>query len=186
MSDKDTKLCLNGCFTIKPVSEFAKHPRSPDGLNSRCKPCELERVQRHRHGMTAAEKALIATEQGGCAICHRPEPGAKGWVIDHDHACCPGERSCTECRRGVLCQWCNAALGYAGDDPAKLRAMADYLESGKRIGEMSVKRLAWAIQSTDSHTEDHRRRTDTASYSPSGDNSPSVTRTRTYGRGDGR
>lgn len=129
----DMKLCLDGCFTVKPRSEFGRHPRSPDGLMARCKPCELERVQRWRHGLTATEKANIAAAQGGCAICHRHEPGKKGWVLDHDHSCCPGDRSCASCRRGVLCAWCNNALGYAQDSPSVLRAAADYLESGVRL-----------------------------------------------------
>jgi len=135
------KLCLNGCFQVKPTSEFGRHPRSPDGLASQCRACETERVQRHRHGMSAAEKDALATEQGGCAVCQRTEPGAKGWVVDHDHSCCLGERSCGRCRRGILCPWCNTALGYAMDNPAILRALADYLESGKRIDQDSVERL---------------------------------------------
>jgi len=130
---KDRKLCLNGCFTVKPLSDFSPHPRSPDGYNSRCKPCERERIQLRKHGMTSADKKALAAEQGGCAICERTEPGAKGWVIDHDHECCPGEVSCVKCRRGLLCGWCNTALGYAQDDPNLLRAMADYLESEVRI-----------------------------------------------------
>jgi hypothetical protein len=127
------KLCLNGCFQVKPVSEFGRHPRSPDGLQARCKPCESTRLMLRRHGLSFADKVNIAAAQGGCAICHRSEPGAKGWVVDHDHSCCPGEKSCPKCRRGVLCQWCNNALGYAQDSPEILRAAADYLESGVRL-----------------------------------------------------
>lgn len=130
---REGKLCLNGCFTFLPLSEFSRSPRSPDGLLARCKPCELERTQIRRHGMTARQKGLIAEWQGGCRICKRPAPGAKGWVVDHDHACCPGEESCEDCRRGVICGWCNNALGYAMDSPEILRAMADYLESGERV-----------------------------------------------------
>ena len=89
---------------------------------------------RRRHGLTNSEKAEIAAAQGGCAICHREEPGRKGWVVDHDHACCTGEVSCPACRRGVLCQWCNNAIGYAQDSPTILRAAAEYLESGVRLG----------------------------------------------------
>lgn len=129
----DRKLCLNGCFTVKPISDFGRHPRSPDGLQARCKACENERSQAGRHGITRAQKATLAAQQGGCAVCHRTEPSARGWVVDHDHACCPGERSCGACRRGILCHWCNAALGYASDDPNLLRALADYLESGDRL-----------------------------------------------------
>lgn len=130
---EQTKLCLNGCFTVKPVSEFGRHPRMPDGLASRCKACEVERLQIRKHGITAAQKAAIAAEQGGCAVCHRREPGRKGWVVDHDHSCCPGERSCPKCRRGILCQWCNAVLGYGHDSPEILRAAASYIESGVRL-----------------------------------------------------
>jgi hypothetical protein len=129
----DLKLCLNGCFQIKPRTDFGRHPRSPDGLASRCKPCEVERIQISKHGMTAAQKAEIAAAQGGCAICHRTEPSKKGWVVDHDHSCCPGERSCPKCRRGVVCAWCNTILGYAQDSPEILRAAAHYLESGDRL-----------------------------------------------------
>lgn len=128
------KLCLNGCFTVLPLSAFHKHPRSPDGYNSLCKQCDLDRSSVRKHGLTGRQKALLAEWQGGCRICRRPDPGGKGWVVDHDHACCPSEMSCEMCRRGILCHWCNAALGYAQDSPTILRRMADYLESDERIG----------------------------------------------------
>lgn len=150
MSDPAKKLCLNGCFKLKPRTEFSKNRRSPDGLMARCKACELERIQRHRHGMTKAEKDALATEQGGCAVCGRPDSGAKGWVVDHDHSCCPGEQSCGACRRGIICVWCNAALGYAFDDPRILRALADYIESDFRIDQASVERVGQAIRLGDS------------------------------------
>ena len=130
---KDGKLCLNGCFTFKEKSEFHIRNHSQDGLASLCKECERKRVQVWKHGLSAAQKAEIAEKQGGCAICFTSVPGGHGWVVDHDHTCCPGERSCGSCRRGILCVRCNSALGYAGDDPARLRRMADYLESGDRI-----------------------------------------------------
>jgi hypothetical protein len=79
--------------------------------------------------MTREEKTEQARRQGGCLICHRRAPGEKGWVMDHDRSCCPGDTSCERCRRGVLCQWCNNALGYAMDSPVLLRAMADYLDA---------------------------------------------------------
>lgn len=43
-------------------------------------------------------------------------------ALDHDHV--------TMQFRGVLCRACNTALGCANDDPALLRKLADYLESG--------------------------------------------------------
>lgn len=127
------KACIYGCFEVLPIEAFGNHPRTHDGLATRCKNCEADRIQRAKHGVTRSEKAQIALEQDGCAICGRPDPGGRGWAVDHDHRCCPGERSCPNCRRAVLCTWCNAALGYAFDSPTLLHRMADYLELQTRM-----------------------------------------------------
>jgi hypothetical protein len=144
----DGKLCLNGCFTFKPLSEFYRNQRSPDGLMAICKDCERKRVQIYRHGLTSADKEAIASDQGGCAACGRTEPGGKGWVVDHDRTCCPGDQSCLKCRRGVLCQWCNSALGYAGDSPRILRQLADYLESDNRVTQLNAELVSSLCQLT--------------------------------------
>ena len=49
-------------------------------------------------------------------------------AVDHDHACCPGGRSCGSCVRGILCRKCNVAIGYLNDDPALAKAVSDYLD----------------------------------------------------------
>lgn len=134
----DRKLCLNGCFQLLPLSDFGRHPRTADGYASRCRPCEADRMMLSKHGMTRQDKENRATEQSGCATCGSTNPGTKGWVVDHDRACCPGDRSCPSCRRGILCQPCNVTLGYAKDNPAALRRMADYLELGTRMSEVQV------------------------------------------------
>lgn len=130
--EEDRKGCL-WCFQVLPLSAFGLNPRGTHGRQARCRSCECNRLQIRRHGLTRAQKEEIARAQGGCAICGRDDPGAKGWAVDHDRQCCPGELSCIQCRRGVLCSWCNSALGYARDNPAVLRRMADYLESKDRI-----------------------------------------------------
>lgn len=121
------------CRRSLHFDEFSPDPKGWDGLSTTCRSCSVSWDPIRRHGITALEKEAIAEAQDGCAICGRLVPSARGWTVDHDHSCCPGERSCPSCRRGVLCHWCNATLGYAGDDPAVLRRMADYLELGTRL-----------------------------------------------------
>jgi hypothetical protein len=69
----------------------------------------------------AAWTALLDAQQGRCAVCRTDEPGKRGWQTDHCHT--------TKRVRGILCMPCNIALGVANDDPARLRALAAYLES---------------------------------------------------------
>jgi hypothetical protein len=121
------KIC-DECGETKSHIDYPANQHSWDGRGPRCKPCAKRVVTRRKHGMTREEREATAAAQGGCLICRRTQPGGKGWVMDHDHSCCPGERSCPKCRRGLLCQWCNTALGYAMDNPEILRRMADYLE----------------------------------------------------------
>lgn len=57
-------------------------------------------------------------------------------VVDHDHDCCPGAKSCGQCIRGLLCQYCNAALGMIANDPTTGRALADYLERSQAAADI--------------------------------------------------
>jgi hypothetical protein len=78
----------------------------------------IERMRRKRYGISHSEWAHLLALQGGvCAICHR---AAHPLCIDHCHA--------TGQVRGLLCRKCNSGLGYYADNPARLRAAADYLE----------------------------------------------------------
>jgi hypothetical protein len=46
-------------------------------------------------------------------MCRGPFAEGSPIFVDHDHACCPGERtSCGKCVRGLLCLSCNTALGH--------------------------------------------------------------------------
>lgn len=82
-----------------------------------------ERAQNRKlaHGLSARERDAMLSSQGGrCAICRSSEPGGRGWHGDHDHT--------TGRFRAVLCQSCNIAIGQLKDNPARCRAVADYLE----------------------------------------------------------
>lgn len=117
------------CKMDKPESEFGKKPNMRYALGWWCRSCEANRASIRKHGITNSDKARIAQHQCGCAICGHIEPGGKGWIVDHDHDCCPGEKSCAKCRRGVLCTYCNMVLGNAFDRIEILQSAIEYLRA---------------------------------------------------------
>jgi hypothetical protein len=80
-------------------------------------------------------------EQGDvCEISGQPETSvskrtgnAYPLAVDHDRSCCPGPSSCGKCLRGLIRRNLNVALGMFGDDPALLRAAADYIEKHRKL-----------------------------------------------------
>lgn len=91
-----------------------------------CQPCQRfynsERRIKIQFGMSWDDyELLLACQDHRCAIC-RGKPRKYLFAVDHDHK--TGEV------RGLLCSRCNhRLLGSANDDPARLRAAADYLEA---------------------------------------------------------
>jgi hypothetical protein len=62
-----------------------------------------------------------------CAACLRPFLESDIPCVDHDHACCPGKRTCGRCVRGLLHRTCNQVLGFFDDDIEKLNHFERYL-----------------------------------------------------------
>ena len=65
----------------------------------------------------------------GCDNCGSTE----SLCLDHDHSFegtgdHAGRHLCDDCFRGVLCNPCNKALGFAFDDPQTLLGLVGYLE----------------------------------------------------------
>lgn len=88
--------------------------------------CRLDHRPAARHKLTGEEyRRLFEAQDGRCALCGRDYFGWGGGrrplVVDHCHE--------TGKVRGLLCGSCNTALGRFGDNPARLRQAADYLES---------------------------------------------------------
>lgn len=76
-----------------------------------------------RYDISKAEASiLIADKEKGCKVCGRK---SKRMHVDHDHK--------TGRVRGVLCHGCNATLGFAADNPAVLKQLARYVETGGMI-----------------------------------------------------
>jgi hypothetical protein len=94
-----------------------------------------------KYGISGEQWQALHEAQGGlCAICRRPPEVSKRvvrLVVDHDHACCPGTKSCGKCVRGLLCIWCNRLLGMALDEPDRLHAAIKYLEGRAVKGQLT-------------------------------------------------
>lgn len=80
------------------------------------------------YGLTPADyEAILAYQEGTCAICQRASGKTRRLSVDHDHSCCKGTTSKGCCVRGLLCRPCNRLLGHLRDDPKALIRAADYL-----------------------------------------------------------
>lgn len=148
------KICFR-CERPRPLEGF--HVAPSGRIRATCKMCALERRRAERRRKSArllngreTEKdlrerrkamdlhlrrhfkmtqedyeALLEKQEGLCAICINPETMIRNGklvrlAVDHCHV--------TGKVRGLACSNCNRALGLMGDDPALLRAAADYLE----------------------------------------------------------
>lgn len=135
------------CGEEKPCDQFSKNGQAVGrgGRHFYCKPCaqqyERERyardpeafkqkarrgVMKYKYGITVEQyDEMVRQREGRCDICKTVPSGRL--QLDHDHSCCPGQRTCGKCIRGLLCQPCNVLLGLAQDDLDRLRAALAYL-----------------------------------------------------------
>lgn len=145
---KICKICKEG----KKLFDFNKHLNNKDLHRNECRGCQkiasdkryTERGDEYREkrrewtrnnpktihhhhlktkfGISREDYELMFKEQGGkCAICKTTKTGrTKNFAVDHNHE--------TGAVRSLLCTTCNTGIGHLKDDPALLRAAADYLE----------------------------------------------------------
>jgi len=114
------------CGNLIPESR----PRWSKYCSPKCKKDEMDARWRaraphynrqYKYGISQAEYEAQMEAQGSrCAICGSADWPGKGPHTDHDHM--------SGVFRGILCGNCNNGLGMFGEDPARLRAAADYLE----------------------------------------------------------
>lgn len=115
----ESKICST-CRQDKASHAFARDPRRADGMRASCKACAARAKWLERYGLTAeAYDALLAKQDGRCGICKRPA-GDQRLHVDHCHD--------SDRVRGLLCGNCNRGIGCLGDDPARIRAAAAYVE----------------------------------------------------------
>ena len=109
-------------------------PRGYSGWGCRCEPCKVASAQYQRawkYGVSWERyERMVRDQDGKCAVC---EEGCTDFQIDHDHSCCPGNRSCGACVRKLLCPTCNRGIGMFYDNPDILLAAAAYLLQSRNV-----------------------------------------------------
>lgn len=75
--------------------------------------------------------AMLERQNHVCAICKGVNANGYSLYVDHDHSCCPGEKSCGKCVRGLLCMTCNFGIGNFKDSPALIDSAREYLKHYK-------------------------------------------------------
>jgi hypothetical protein len=138
----DTKIC-NTCTQEKPLSCF--YARADyGGYRHACKDCMRikqakrwaenpefkkrgiargRRWQRQKfYGLSLEqEQKLLKIQDNACAICNKVFETDADYHVDHCHS--------TNKVRGLLCPFCNKALGLFKDNSKALREAANYVES---------------------------------------------------------
>lgn len=117
----ETKAC-KVCKEYKPVEDFSlcvpKGGKKP-WRSSYCLPCESLRKRAKKYGISIEEVRKVANKP--CESCGRYEHeigGKSPMSIDHCHG--------SGRVRGVLCRYCNVALGMLLDDPVRIEQLKQY------------------------------------------------------------
>jgi len=132
----DIKQCKT-CKEIKSWREFGKHKRTRDGLNPHCLACrrarqkEKYRTPGFRNCMKQSQMrwlygigfeeydAMLAKQNGLCAICGKEPSLKRRLAIDHCHK--------TNVVRGLLCLKCNKGIGLLNDDTTTMSKAIEYI-----------------------------------------------------------
>ena len=76
---------------------------------------------KNRYGLSLEEfDRLLHLQDDCCAGCLKTDPGGRGWTVHHSHK--SGKVL------AILCNLCNGGSGMLGDDPVRLRRLADINE----------------------------------------------------------
>ena len=141
------------CVRDLPASSFAASAKQ--GRQTYCRSCNS--AYKREWLVTNRSKALAArmwslyrlraadfqhlwdVQGGKCALCDMELDKPN---VDHDHRCCPGDRSCGECVRALVCQKCNMILGLieSQDDVVKFveRMLAYMNMRANRVTDLEV------------------------------------------------
>jgi hypothetical protein len=119
----DTGSYRSSCRACVNASNLLRYHTRPDTKHAHRK--AARKFSLKRYGLTVSDfENMYETQGGRCAICssevgHINDEG-KSAFVDHCHT--------TLKVRALLCQACNTGLGQFSDNPARLRAAANYVE----------------------------------------------------------
>ncbi|MFE5828761.1 endonuclease VII domain-containing protein [Streptomyces sp. NPDC056508] len=126
--DAEGRKECGSCRQWLPEDRYRAHSVMPDGLRSMCKACQAHTSRLRKYRLTPGAYTAMLDAQGGvCAICKTVGETKNDFAVDHDRACCPRDRSCGKCVRGLLCGRCNSGLGFFKDSAEALSAAITYL-----------------------------------------------------------
>ncbi|GAA1403338.1 hypothetical protein GCM10009639_48040 [Kitasatospora putterlickiae] len=128
------------CDDEKPLGQFGRRKRAPNGRANVCRPCvkaansranqdpavirkRRDARLRRVYGITLSDyERMGRQQQWRCAICGRKAVAGDRLVVDHDH-----DKPHGQAVRRLLCRGENSALGHFGDSSARLDLGASYL-----------------------------------------------------------
>jgi CRISPR/Cas system-associated protein Cas10 (large subunit of type III CRISPR-Cas system) len=126
------------CMHYKEWAEFAKDKDRPFGYRPVCKECrrkdqlkrycptkERAKELKKKYGITMEQyDEMLVAQHHGCKICGvSPEEHGKNLAVDHCHD--------TGQIRGLLCSYCNTAIGLFKEDLANFRKAMQYLTAAQ-------------------------------------------------------
>lgn len=133
LRDSHGRKNCSSCKEWKYIGEFRERKGTPDGYRTWCRDCEKQDKLLRLYKISIQEYNNLLTKQDSkCPVCEKTskeyfEEFGEVFCVDHDHACCPGAKSCGNCIRGLLCRPCNLAIGNLKDDYQRALNAATYL-----------------------------------------------------------
>lgn len=107
------------CTSCKQLSSDRRN------LRTRTRVIALKaRLRRKFHTAPDQWVLLMVKQNFVCAGCKKPMDKI---CVDHDRTCCPTEKACGRCNRGLLCPRCNLSVGLVQDNPETLANLAVYI-----------------------------------------------------------
>jgi hypothetical protein len=127
-------MCYNNKTKICRICTIEKLANDFHSKKAYCKTCgkDFERNQKllYKYGIDSQQYDEMLLKQGGkCSICKNPPALVGNLVVDHNHECCPSEKTCGKCIRSLICQMCNKGLGCFLDSIQLLSTAIEYLNN---------------------------------------------------------